>query len=131
MSFRNGKLRSVLVVSEMALALILVTGAALLIHAFTKLQAVDPGFDTRNVLTMAMSISGNRFQKTAGVAQVIRDGTERLKAVPGVKDAAAGVACRCRVVLVCRLTSWEGRRVMRRLRVMEAITLCRGATSTL
>jgi putative ABC transport system permease protein len=90
MSFRNGKLRSVLVVSEMALALILVTGAALLIRTFAKLQGVDPGFDTHNVLTMAMSISGDRFQKTAGVAQVIRDGTERLKAVPGVKDAAAG-----------------------------------------
>lgn len=87
--FRSGKLRSVLVVSEMALALVLVIGAALLIRTFLKLQAVDPGFDTHNVLTMAMSISGDRFQKTAGVAQVIRDGTERLKAVPGVSDAAA------------------------------------------
>ncbi len=89
MSFRNGRLRSVLVVSEMALALILVIGASLLIRTFLKLQAVDPGFDTHNVLTTAMSISGERFQKTAGVAQVIRDGTERLKAVPGVSDAAA------------------------------------------
>ena len=87
--FRSGKLRSVLVVSEMALALILVIGAALLIRTFMKLEAVDPGFDTHNLLTMAMSISGDRFQKTAGVAQVIRDGTDRLKAVPGVIDAAA------------------------------------------
>jgi putative ABC transport system permease protein len=87
--FRGGKLRSFLVVSEMALALILVIGATLLIRTFLKLQAVDPGFDTHNVLTMAMSISGDRFQKTAGVAQVIRDGTERLKAVPGVTNAAA------------------------------------------
>src|SRR5438874_5598396 len=60
--FRSGKLRSVLVVSEMALALVLVIGAALLIRTFMKLQAVDPGFDTHNVLTMAMSISGDRFQ---------------------------------------------------------------------
>lgn len=87
--FRGGKLRSVLVVSEMALALVLVIGAALLIRTFLKLQAVDPGFDTHNVLTMAMSISGDRFQKTASVAQVIRDGTERLKAVPGVVNATA------------------------------------------
>jgi predicted permease len=50
---------------------------------------VDPGFDTHNVLTMAMSISGDRFQKTAGVAQVVRDGTERLKNIPGVETAAA------------------------------------------
>jgi putative ABC transport system permease protein len=88
-SFRGSKLRSTLVVSEMALALILVIGAALLIRTFLKLQAVDPGFDSHNVLTMAMSISGDRFQKTAPVAEIIRDGTDRLMAVPGVVDAAA------------------------------------------
>jgi putative ABC transport system permease protein len=87
--FRRGKIRSILVISEMALALVLVIGAALLIRTFVKLQAVDPGFDTHNVLTMSMSISGDRFQKTAGVAQVVRDGTERLNAVPGVTSAAA------------------------------------------
>ena len=87
--FRSGKVRSVLVVSEMALALVLVIGAALLIRTFMKLQSVDPGFDTHNVLTMAMSISGDRFLKTAGVAQVIHDGTERINAVPGVTASAA------------------------------------------
>ncbi len=87
--FRNGKLRSALAVSEMALALILVIGAALLIRTFMKLEAVDPGYDTRNVLTMSMSISGDRFQKTAPVAQLVKDGTERLKALPGATDAAA------------------------------------------
>ena len=87
--FRSGKLRSVLVVTEMALALVLVIGAALLIRTFMKLEAVDPGFDTHNVLTMAMSISGDRFQKTSGVAQLVRDGTDRLKTLPGVVDAAA------------------------------------------
>ena len=87
--FRSGKLRSLLVVSEMALALILVVGAALLIRTFLKLQTVDPGFDPHNVVTMAMSINGERFQKTAGVAQIIRDGTERLSALPGVASAAA------------------------------------------
>lgn len=87
--FRSGKTRSFLVVSEMALALVLVVGAALLIRTFMKLQAVDPGFDTHNVLTMAMSIGGERFQRTAGVAQIIRDSTERLDALPGVESAAA------------------------------------------
>jgi predicted permease len=87
--FRRGRLRSVLVVSEMALALILVVGAALLIRTFRNLQAVDPGFDTNNVLTMAMSITADRFQKTAGVAQIVRDGTERLTGLPGVTSAAA------------------------------------------
>jgi putative ABC transport system permease protein len=87
--FRSGKVRSLLVVSEMALALVLVIGSALLIRTFMKLQSVDPGFDTHNVLTMAMSISGDRFLRTSGVAQVIRDGTERINAVPGVTAAAA------------------------------------------
>lgn len=87
--FRSGKLRSALVISEMALALILVIGAGLLIRTFMKLEAVNPGYDTRNVLTMAMSISGDRFQKTAGVAQLVKDGTDKLAALPGVTDAAA------------------------------------------
>jgi predicted permease len=88
--FRSGRVRSLLVISEMALALILVIGAALLIRTFLKLQSVDPGFDPHNVLTLAMSFSGDRFQKTAPVEQVIRDGTERLESVPGVVSAAAG-----------------------------------------
>lgn len=87
LGFRRGKLRSALVVGEMALALILVIGATLLIRTFLKLQAVDSGFTTRNVLTMAMSVSGDRFQKTAPVAQIIRNGRDRLMAVPGVIDA--------------------------------------------
>ena len=88
-SFRSGKVRSVLVISEVALALVLIVGATLLIRTFMKLQSVDPGFDTHNVLTMAMSISGDRFLKTSGVAQVIHDGTERINAVPGVTATAA------------------------------------------
>jgi predicted permease len=90
LGFRGGNLRSTLVVGEMALALVLVIGAALLIRTFLKIQAVDPGFDLDHVLTMAMSLSGDRFQKTAPVAQIVRDGRERLMAVPGVLDA--GVA---------------------------------------
>jgi hypothetical protein len=86
---RSGKLRSALVVTEMALALILVIGAGLLIRTLMKLQAVNPGYDTRNVLTMAMSTSGDRFQKTAAVAQLVKDGADRLTALPGVTDAAA------------------------------------------
>ena len=52
-----------------------------------KIEAVNPGFETRNVLTMAMSVSGDRFQTTGPVAQVIRDGRDRLMAIPGVEDA--------------------------------------------
>ena len=88
-SVRSVNLRSALVVSEMAMALILVIGAALLIRTLLKLEAVNPGYDKRNVLTMAMSISGDRFQKTAPVAQLVREGTDKLSALAGVTDAAA------------------------------------------
>ncbi len=86
LGFRNGKFRSALVVGEVATALVLVIGAALLIRTFVKLQAVNLGFATHNVISMAMSVSGDRFQKTAPVAQVIHDGTERVLGVPGVVD---------------------------------------------
>jgi putative ABC transport system permease protein len=88
--FRSANFRSVLVVTEIALALVLVIGSTLLIRTYLKLQAVNPGFDTHNTLTMAMSISGSRFQTSAPVAQIIRQGTERLKTIPGVVEAAAG-----------------------------------------
>jgi putative ABC transport system permease protein len=87
--FRQNKARTLLVVSEMGLALVLLVGAALLIRTFLALRAVDPGFDARNVLTMRMSLTGTRFTKTAGVAQLIRDGVERLDALTGVEVAAA------------------------------------------
>jgi len=87
--FRSSKLRSFLVISEMALALVLVIGATLLIRTFYTLQAVNPGFDTHHVLTLAMAVSGDRFQKTAGLAQVTHDGIDRLNAIPGVENSAA------------------------------------------
>jgi predicted permease len=61
----------------------------LLIRTFLKLEDVNPGFTTHNVLTAAMSMSGSRFQKTGPVAQIVRDGRERLMALPGVIDAGA------------------------------------------
>lgn len=86
---RSTSFRSFLVVTEIALALVLVIGSTLLIRTYLKLQAVDPGFDTHNTLTMAMSISGKRFQSSAPVEQIIRQGTERIKNIPGVIEAAA------------------------------------------
>ena len=83
---RSGKLRSVLVIAEMALTVVLVVGAALLIRTFMNLQSVDPGFAMHNVISMSMAVSGDRFQKTAPVAQVIREGTDRLRSIPGVID---------------------------------------------
>jgi putative ABC transport system permease protein len=87
--FRQNKTRSFLVVIEVALALVLLIGSALLIRTAVALAHVDPGFDASNVLTMRMSLSGPRFLKSEGVAQLVRDGVERLRAVPGVINASA------------------------------------------
>ena len=87
--FRQSKARSLLVISEVSLALVLLIGAALLIRTFIALRGVNPGFNPHNVLTMEMSLTGDRFTKTAGVAQMVRDGRERLRAIPGVEDSAS------------------------------------------
>jgi len=88
-SFRHNKVRSVLVVVEVALALVLLIGSALLIRTAVALGRVDPGFDTTNVLTMRMSLSGAQFQKAEAVEQLVRNGVERLRAIPGVVTASA------------------------------------------
>jgi predicted permease len=90
--FRQSKARSLLVISEVSLALVLLIGAALLIRTFLALRNVSPGFDAHNVLTLEMSLTGDRFQKTAGVAQLVRNGRERLNAIPGV-EASASTCC--------------------------------------
>ncbi len=87
--FRQNKTRTILVVSEIALAIILLVGAALLIRTSVALAAVNPGFDAGHVLTMRMSLTGPRFLKTAGIEQLSREGIERLRALPGVANAAA------------------------------------------
>ena len=70
--FRAGKTRSLLVISEVSLALVLLIGAALLIRTFISLRAVGPGFDSHNVLTAEMSMTGARLHTTAGIAQLSR-----------------------------------------------------------
>ena len=87
--FRQNRTRALLVVGEVALALILLIGSALLIRTSIALNAVDPGFDAANVLTMRTSLTGPRFETAAGVEQLLRTGVDRVRAMPGVEHAAA------------------------------------------
>jgi predicted permease len=87
--FRQSKARSILVISEVSLALVLLVGSALLIRTFMALRAVNPGFDSSNIITLEMSLTGDRYQKTAGVAQLSLDGRNRLNAIPGVELSAS------------------------------------------
>jgi putative ABC transport system permease protein len=88
---RHNKARSVLVITEMALALVLLVGAALLIRTFAALRGVNPGFEARNVITMQMSLTGGRFEKAADVELLERNGRQRVESLPGV--AAAAITC--------------------------------------
>jgi putative ABC transport system permease protein len=88
-SFRQNKARSLLVVTEVALALILLIASTLLIRTAIELNRVDPGFDAKNVLTMRMALTGPRFLTSEGAEQLIRNGVEELRAVPGVVNASA------------------------------------------
>jgi predicted permease len=86
---RQNKARAALVVSEMSLAVVLLVGSALLIRTFLALYAVNPGFDTHNVVTMKMSLNGPAFQKTAAATEMVRESLDRLRALPGVTVATA------------------------------------------
>jgi predicted permease len=79
-----------LVVSEVSLALILLIGSGLLIRSFVAMRSIDPGFDTHNVLTLEMSLTGVQFQKTAGLSRLVNASLARIQALPGVDAASAG-----------------------------------------
>jgi putative ABC transport system permease protein len=85
----SNKTRSLLVTAEISLALILLIGSALLIRTFVALRAANPGLDPHNVLTLRMSLSGPRFEHSAQVSDLVRDGAQRLEALPGVTRAGA------------------------------------------
>jgi putative ABC transport system permease protein len=82
------KIRSLLIVSELAIAVMLLTGAGVLIHSFVRLRSVDPGIATRDVVTVRLSLSGPRFATTAAVDRLIRSSLSQMEAIPGVASAA-------------------------------------------
>jgi len=88
---RHNRLRGVLVAAEMALAVILVAGAALMIRTFVGLRSVQPGFNPANVITMQTSLTGGRYDSTAKAETMIRQVVDHIEALPGVRAAAATV----------------------------------------
>ncbi len=86
----DGRVRQLLVVSEVALALMLLIGAGLLMRSLTSLRAVDPGFDARNVLTASMGIPMAKYSTEAQRNQFFDRVRERVATLPGV-DAVAWI----------------------------------------
>lgn len=85
---RQNRARSLLVIAEMALAVILLAGAALMIRTFVGLRSVQPGFDAHNVITMQTSLSSGKYDTTAKVSNMIRQVAQHVEALPGVQSAA-------------------------------------------
>jgi predicted permease len=76
--------RSILVVSEVALSLMLLVGAGLMIRSFQKLQSVNPGFDARNVLTMNAMVSRAKFISPLEQINFFERVLQRIRTLPGV-----------------------------------------------
>ncbi len=80
--------RRMLVVAEVALALVLLVGAGLLLRSVENLFAIDPGFDSTHLLTMQVQVSGRRFNTDKTRAQFFTRALEEVRKVPGVAAAA-------------------------------------------
>jgi putative ABC transport system permease protein len=87
-SRRGGRFREGLVVSEFALSLMLLIGAALLGQSFLNLLRVNPGFQTNGLLSAEIWLTGTRIHSTAELTSFYNQLTTNLKQLPGVQDAA-------------------------------------------
>jgi predicted permease len=80
--------RRTLVVTEFAIALVLLVSAGLLLRSLQRLFAIDPGFDAAQLLTMQVQESGHRFDDDSARARFFTQALEAVRQVPGVRSAA-------------------------------------------
>jgi len=86
---RNRRLGGCLVVSQVALALLLLCGAGLMLRSFLHLNRVNPGFQTDHLLTMKIALPGGRYPKLEQTRAYLDRLMEQLQALPGVESTAA------------------------------------------
>jgi putative ABC transport system permease protein len=86
----SGRLRSVLVVSEVALALVLLAGAGLMIRSMASLLSISPGFRTDHLLTMHVNLTAPKYQDPKRVQAFCNELLDRVARVPGVASVAIG-----------------------------------------
>ncbi len=88
---RRTRARSLLLIGEVALSLMLLVGAGLLIKSFLRLQEVRPGFNAHNVLTAQVALQGPKYSDDQQCVEFFRQLKERLEAVPGVQAAGGSL----------------------------------------
>ena len=83
----RGRLQNGLIIAEIALALMLLTGAGLLVRSFTKLMSVSPGFVAQYALAMDLSIPDTKYSTDAAKTELVQRVADRISAIPGVDSA--------------------------------------------
>ncbi len=101
-SVQSRRARSLLVISEIALSMILVIGAGLMLKSFIRLQQVDPGFKPDKVLTFDLALPVARYEREQQATAFYKEALDRIKAIPGVESAGATSA------LALRGYNWTG-----------------------
>jgi len=86
---RGNSFRRWLVIGEIALCAMLLIGAGLLIRSFARVRDVNPGFNPRNVLTLELTMTGERYKDKTAVLAAYRELWQRLENLPGVSSAGA------------------------------------------
>ncbi len=86
------RFRRALVVGQIALALVLLTGSGLLMRSFVRLTQVDPGFDPEHLLTARIDLTTTRYPRNADTWAFYRELIRRISVLPGVTSAAAARA---------------------------------------
>jgi predicted permease len=84
---RGNNLRRLLVVAELSISVVVLIGAGLLVRSFVRLQNVSPGFNYANVLTLELTMSGEKYKKAQLVRSTYRELWQRLERLPGVTSA--------------------------------------------
>src|SRR5262245_27482680 len=88
----GARIQRALVVSEVALAVMLIIAAGLLLRSFDRLLRIDPGFNVKNLLTVNIALPASRYQDNPRVTAFYDSLLERVRALPGVVSAAATIA---------------------------------------
>jgi putative ABC transport system permease protein len=82
------RVRGALVVTEVALSLVLLIGAGLVIKSFWRLQQVDPGFDSQNLLSVEVTLPAAKYPESHQRTAFFQQAVERISALPGVRAAS-------------------------------------------